>query len=93
MITLFDNWVILVDEKNYTLAKYLGDIRRRDGRIEKNLKIYGYYSVLSEALNALRVCLIRKCLSDGCRTLSEALRTITEENDRIEKLFKGIEVN
>lgn len=93
MITLFDNWVILVDNMNYTLAEYFGDTIRKDGKPEKNLKTYGYFASLSATLKSFRVYLIRQKLSDGSRTLSEAIQTIKEEDDRIKKLLEGIEVD
>ena len=92
MITLFDNWVVFVDERNFTLAEYFGEKKSKDGKTKKNIKTYGYFSGLSEALAALRVILIRRELSSGSRTLSEALRTIREEDQRIDRLLEGIEV-
>ena len=81
MIKLFDNWVILVDNCAYTVAEYLG---------EKKRTIYGYYGTLHGALKGFKDILIRKKLSDSCLTLSEAIKTITEEYAKIEKLLESV---
>lgn len=91
MIKLFDNWVVLVDKDNYTLAEYFGErLNKKTRKMEKDIKVYGYYMSLSAALNALRVYLIRQKLSDGCRSLSEAIQTIAEADDKIAKLLESV---
>ena len=84
MIKLFDDWVILVDEYNYTLAEQRGF--RKDGRPE--YKTYGYWGNLEDAIKGFRQQLIRSQLKQRDATLSEALRIIQESNAVIENLIK-----
>ena len=84
MIKLFDDWVILVDEYNYTLAEQRGF--RKDGRPE--YKTYGYWGSLEDAIKGFRQQLIRSRLKQRDATLSEALRIIQESNAVIENLIK-----
>lgn len=93
MITLFDKWVIVVDNYSYQLAEYLGEsVDKKTGRKSPNYRTYGYYRTLHEALDALRLYMIRKHLSDGTRTLKEAIDTIREDDEKIRKLIANVGV-
>ena len=97
MIKLFDNWIIEVDAMNYSLAEYVGERTRIDKkgneRTETVIERYGYYRSLSEAIKALRDRIIRLRLQNSALSLSEALRAIREEDDRINELLSRIEVD
>ena len=90
MITLFDDWVILVDDLNYTLARDMGERTDKDGKVRRERKVYGYYGSLRGVLTALMDKLSADELKDGCRSLCEAVRIITESHDRVEKLIKEV---
>ena len=89
MIKLFDDWVIAVDEFNYSLARNRGTrVDSKTGKERYELKVYGHYSSLASAIRALREQLVREELKDGVAELSEAVRVIKESNDRVEMLLK-----
>ena len=90
MIKLFDNWVVLVDKDNYTLAEYLGVKKDKHGQTSEKYKAYGYYMTMSSTIRALKEIARRKALSEGSLTLSEALQTIKDEDDKIFKLLESV---
>ena len=92
MIKLFDNWVVDVDQNNYTLARITGTrtLKAKDGKeIEiDEKKVYGYFSGLSEALKALSKELAREKHMNGVNSLQEALTAISESESRVENLIE-----
>lgn len=89
MIKIFGDWVVLVDDLNYTLAKIKGTrIDSKTGKERTDYKIYGYYRDLASALKALSEELVREKLKDSVAGLDEAVRTIRESNKRVEDLLK-----
>ena len=91
MIKLFDDWLILVDDYNYCLARSLGERTRKDGKTEMNYKRYGYFKSVSGCLRQLHEEIIRRELKDGSRTLSEALHVVDECTARVENLLSVLE--
>lgn len=91
MIKLFDDWVIVVDDLSYALARDLGSrIDKKTGKDRKNLKTYGYYGSIAKAIKAFSEELVRQELKDNIATLDEAVRIIRESNDRVKKLLKEV---
>lgn len=91
MIELIDNWVVLVDDYNYTLARITGTrIDKKTGRESPAYKVQGYYRSLESAVKALGEQLIRDCLKDRRTSLAEAVHTITESNKRMETLLHEV---
>ena len=92
MITLFDDWVILVDDFNYSLARPVGMRKRRDGKGEEiNYRRYGYFNGVSGCLRQLHEEIIRRELKDGRHTLAEALQVVSECTARVENLLSVLE--
>jgi len=61
IIDIKNNWVILVDDYNYMLAK---DLKKTDDKGKPQFKVEGYYSTLSNALNGfLKVATTKKIIS------------------------------
>lgn len=94
MIKLFDDWVIEVDSYNYTLAEYKGERKRIDKhgveRMEPLIERYGYYRGIGEALKALRGIIVRRSVQNGLLTLSEALRAIEKEDEKVIRMIESI---
>lgn len=91
MIKLFDDWVIVVDDLSYALARDLGArIDSKTGKERKNLKTYGYYGSIAKALKAFSEELVRQELKDNVATLDEAVHVIRESNNKVEKLLKEV---
>jgi len=91
MIKLFDNWVVLVDDYNYSLAKIKGTrIDSKTGKERTDYKMYGHYKDLAGAIKSLSGELVKDSLKDGVATLDEAVRIIRESNSRVEDLLKEI---
>lgn len=91
MITLFDDWVILINEYDYCLAKLLGTRTRKDGREETEYKRYGYYGSISGCLRELMKQLTRESLAGHSSTLPEACEAIDECSQRVERLLEFLE--
>ena len=84
MIELFDDFVITVDENQYSVGKRYFS-KSKDGTLTEKIKQIGHYTSLSQALNGFTKYLARNELKDGNRTLAEAIKTIREIADRVEK--------
>lgn len=90
-ITLIDDWVCIVDELNYTLAKKVPKKTQKEGEKEFYYKHYGYYGSLTNALYALCDRLTRDELrAKSPITLKDAIKTITESYDRISDQLKEV---
>ncbi len=90
MIPIIDDWVLIADDKCYTIARCVGEKVKKDGTIEKRLTNQHYYTSLFSAFKGLRVQMERKTLSGGFPGLTEALRGVIESNERLEKEFSRI---
>ena len=84
VITLYDDWVILVDGVQWILAK---DSGRKDKKGIPVRSIRGYYTRLGKALSACCEANIHSKLQNGTQTLGEALHTIKKEHDRMEQFI------
>lgn len=86
MIRLYDGYVILIDDYQYTLAKDTGRTDKRNGRT-----IYdtvGYFSTLKSALIEFKRVNVRNRVKSGSHALRDALHAIIEENERLEKFIR-----
>lgn len=91
MITLFDDWVIVVNDRDFTLAKYKGTrTDKRSGKESPNLSVYGYFSSVSGALRHLGKELTRQKLRGRETTLKEAIRVIEESNAKVSDLLDRV---
>lgn len=92
-IELIDDWVVVVDELNYALAKKVPVKQKDDGKKRRKFsyKYYGYYGSLTNAMYALCDRLTRDELrAKSPLTLKEAINTITECYDRISAQLKEV---
>lgn len=89
MIKIIDDWYITVDAylTNYT-------VRRGEGKRDKNNKWIdkpkGYFNSLAGAVKEIRRLIIAERFENGARTLETALDTITEVDNRFEKILENI---
>ena len=83
MIELFDDFVITVDENQYAFGKKYFDKKKDKWFVQYK----GYYGSLSQAINGFTKYLVRNELKNGTRTLAEAIETIREIADRVEKFI------
>lgn len=96
MIRFNDDWIIDIDEYNYTVKKDMHCIRtrvRRDGTTyqEDVFDTKGYYGSLEKALKRIRDEIIKDEFKDSAHQLSEALQTIREctreWNETVERIL------
>lgn len=90
MTPIIDNWVLIADENNYTIARYLGkriDKKSRENVILKNAK---YYTSLSGAFNGLRAQMEREILSQDFPGIEQAFKAVLESNKRLSGEFGRI---
>ena len=87
MIKLFDDWVIIIDDYNYTLARYKG-IRTKEGKEEPVYAQVSYFSSLESALNGFRRKLVREKLKASEFDLNEDIRVIKEINEKVSAEIK-----
>lgn len=86
MITLFDNWVIDVDSSCYTLKRVVNGKNKKGEDVTRD-DIRGYYNSLEGTLRALGKEIVRDRLKDGSHSLTEAINTVVEARETIEKLI------
>ena len=90
MIKLFDDWVILVDAYNYTLAKDKGVSVDKDGKERHNYMSLSHHTSLAEALKALSGRISSDALQNGSHSLTEAVRIIQDSNSTVQKLYEEV---
>ena len=83
MIPIIDNWVLLVDANNYTLAKYYGEKKMKHGKMEPVYIGRKYYTSLTKAFEGLREQIQREVLSGDYLSLTDALTRVIESNERL----------
>lgn len=91
MIKLTDDWVIMIDDMNYTLAKCTGE--RYDKKQKKSVPAYaykGYFGSLEQALNCFGREKHKERLKGGCMTLAEAVQAIRESNNEVKQLLSEV---
>ena len=94
MIKVIDNYYVEVDVAkgcvNYIVRKGSAPKSKTGKNMDKPL---GFCSTMSQAIEFIRQQIIANRLSEGERTLSEALRVVKKETDRLMKALgeEGIE--
>lgn len=85
MIQIIDDYVIDVDENNYTVKidkhKQTTD---KKGNVSNVYTIVGYYNNLKNAIIGIKNDMIRKSLSDGIISLESAIKRIEDISNRLE---------
>ena len=87
MIELFDDYVIAVDQYNYTFGRRCMK-KNKDGELAESVRPISYHNTLAQALQGARRYFIRGKLSDGCASLSDALSTVLEVDAQFEKFIQ-----
>ena len=95
MIRVNDNWVIDVDDHNYTLKKDLHKKKKdRDGKIVDAYRVVGYFSTTARALDRLGEEILRDHLREPINGLAELADAVGEAQTEWRKLvFKITEGN
>ena len=90
MTPIIDNWVLIADEDNYTIARYLGKRVDKKGNVQNILKNPKYYTTLSGAFNGLRAQMEREILSQDFPGVEQAFKAVLESNKRLSGEFGRI---
>lgn len=90
MIPIIDNWVLISDENNYTIARYLGKKVDKHGNVKTILKNAKYYTSLSGAFNGLRAQMEREILSKDFPGVEQAFKAVLDSNKRLSKEFERV---
>ena len=90
MTPIIDNWVLIVDSNNYTVARFFGEKTDKNGKTYKDIRDAKYYTSLSGAFRGLRGQLERETLSKGFQSLVDAFRAVIESNARVTDAFNRI---
>ena len=90
MTPIIDNWVLIADGNNYTIARYFGEKTDKNGKTYKDIRDAKYYTSLSAAFRGLRGQLERETLSNGFQSLVDAFRAVIESNARVTDAFNRI---
>jgi len=95
MIRVNDDYIIEIDNYNFTAKRDLHQARiKKDGSTEDQFKTVGYYGDFSSAIRGIIRDMNIRELSDGVKTLEEALGIILKNNIRFEELLtKVLEVS
>lgn len=92
MIELFDDWVIVIGDNDYQLAKPTGTkTDKRTGKVYPTFKVYGYFGTITEALKRLVEECTRERLKGRTTTLHEALKAFEATREGIAELLKKVE--
>ena len=54
MTPIIDNWVLIVDSNNYTVARFFGEKTDKNGKTYNDIRDAKYYTSLSGAFRGLR---------------------------------------
>ena len=90
MTPIIDNWVLISDENNYTIARYLGKKVDKKGNVQNILKNPKYYTSLSGAFNGLREQMEREILSQDFPGVEQAFKAVLDSNKRLSGEFGRI---
>lgn len=90
MTPIIDNWVLIADEDNYTIARYLGKRVDKKGNVQNILKNPKYYTTLSGAFNGLRAQMEMEILSQDFPGVEQAFKAVLESNKRLSGEFGRI---
>ena len=85
MITLLDDYVVVVDPLNYTL---MADYGKKDKNGRPIRKTIGHYSSLAKAVQACIDENVRSGFYDRCVGLEEAVRIMNERMNKSDELLK-----
>lgn len=88
MITVNDRWVIQVDQNNYTVCRNNPKPDKKTGRVTYDAE--GYFRTLSGALEYISDEEVRISLSDGDKTLSEAVSTVARVRNEMSELIRRV---
>ncbi len=89
-IQLIDNWVVVVDDLNYALARKV-PVNSKSGEEKMAYKYYGYYTSLTNAMYALCDRLTRdEIKAKSPLTLKDAISVIVDSYDRISDQLKEV---
>ena len=91
MIKIIDDWYVTVETNpvNYVVRRGKGE---KDVKNSWRDKPYGYFGSLKKAIKFIRDQIIAERFSEASRTLPEAFRTITETDERFEKIMERVTV-
>lgn len=89
MIKIIDDWYVTIDENptNYTVRRGTG---AKDKKNTWRDKPCGHYGSLRLAIKAIRGLVIANELSEGSRTLSEAIQTIEDIDKRFDTAMERV---
>lgn len=89
MIELFDDYVIIVGDFDYALARKTGRVDKRSGK--PTFDNIGYFGTVGAALERLVDIYTKNALKGRSMDLCEAVRAIRESHDRVAKLIESVE--
>ena len=90
MVKLTDDWVILIDQYEYTLAKDTHKTQNINGKMSVVYKYYSYYGSLRFAMMGYREILIKEKLKGDVFTIDEAIKEIKEVDDQIKLMLMDV---
>lgn len=87
MINLIHDYVVDVDQHNYTLMR---DKHKRNKKGNPIYETLGYYSSLEGAISAAKQCCIKTHLGKEVYSLHEAIEIIRQVNKEFSDLLKEV---
>ena len=88
-IKIIDDWYVVVElnPTNYTVKKGTG---KKDSKGKSLDKPKGYFQSLRNAVKFIRDQIVAESLKDGSMSLEDALRKVSEVDERFENLMERI---
>lgn len=91
MIMINEDYSIDIDDSNYMVVSTEQKTRTdKTGKERLERTVYGYYTSLGKALEAVRELMVKDCLMDGCRSLSTALREVKKITEDFKKTIAEV---
>lgn len=89
MIQIFDDWYVTVEPypANYVVRRGKGERDKKGKWLDKSR---GYFGSLRNAVKEIRKQYAAEQLSDGKRTLEEALRIVSSIDDRFDEIMERV---
>ena len=89
MIMINEDYSIDIDDSNYMVVSTEQKTRTdKTGKERLERTVYGYYTSLGNALEAVRELMVKDELKDGCLSLSEAVRAVCRVTKDFEQTIK-----
>lgn len=88
MIKIDDDFYVKAEGLDYSAYVYVDGINNKTKEATRNAKLVGYYPSILKALEGIRSYKVHNSMSDGIKSLDEAISLIRECDERLIESLK-----